>query len=101
MFTKEKEGIVPAWRASGGAEGHYPVMVSSIICPAVHILGSTNMYNRAEGIADYYWPWAVFLGLRAGRAIEPARRAIEIVGKAVETAGRAMKLPESASEPAG
>ena len=28
--------------------------------PAVHILGSQNVYGRAEGIADHYWPWAVF-----------------------------------------
>ena len=25
-------------------------MVSSTLCPAVHILGSQNVYNRAEGI---------------------------------------------------
>ena len=37
-------------------------MVSSTLCPAVHILGSQNVYGRAEGIADHYWPWAVFLG---------------------------------------
>ena len=36
-------------------------MVSSTLCPAVHILGSQNVYGRAEGIADRYWPWAVFL----------------------------------------
>ena len=36
-------------------------MVSSTLCPAVHILGSQNVYGRAEGIADHYWPWAVFL----------------------------------------
>ena len=36
-------------------------MVSSALCPAVHILGSQNVYGRAEGIADHYWPWAVFL----------------------------------------
>ena len=35
-------------------------MVSSTHCPAVHILGSKNVYSRAEGIADHYWPWAVF-----------------------------------------
>ena len=35
-------------------------MVSSTLCPAVHILGSQNVYCRAEGIADHYWPWAVF-----------------------------------------
>ena len=35
-------------------------MVSSTLCPAVHILGSQNVYARAEGIADHYWPWAVF-----------------------------------------
>ena len=36
-------------------------MVSSTLCPAVHILGSQNVYCRVEGIADHYWPWAVFL----------------------------------------
>ena len=36
-------------------------MVSSTLCPAVHILGSQNLYGREEGIADHYWPWAVFL----------------------------------------
>ena len=25
------------------------------------VLGSQNEYGRAEGIADHYWPWAVFL----------------------------------------
>ena len=35
-------------------------MVSSTLCPAVNILGSQNLYGRAEGIADHYWPWAVF-----------------------------------------
>ena len=35
-------------------------MVSSTLCPAVHILGSQNVYGGAEGIADHYWPWAVF-----------------------------------------
>ena len=35
-------------------------MVSSTFCPAVHILGFQNVYSRAEGIADRYWPWAVF-----------------------------------------
>ena len=38
-------------------------MVSSTLCPAVHILGSQNVYGRAEGIADHYWPWAVFFHL--------------------------------------
>ena len=35
-------------------------MVSSTLCLAVHILGSQNVFSRAEGIADHYWPWAVF-----------------------------------------
>ena len=35
-------------------------MVSSTLCPAVHILCSQNVYSRAEGIADRYWPWVVF-----------------------------------------
>ncbi len=35
-------------------------MVSSTLCPAVHILGSQYVYSRAEGIADHYWPWNVF-----------------------------------------
>ena len=41
-------------------DGRGPVMVSSTLYPAVHILGSQNVYGRAEGIADHYWPWAVF-----------------------------------------
>ena len=40
-------------------------MVSSTLCPVVHILGSQNVYGRAEGIADHYWPWAVFYCLYA------------------------------------
>ena len=35
-------------------------MVSSTLCPAVHILVSQNVYGRAEVIADHYWPRAVF-----------------------------------------
>ena len=35
-------------------------MVSSTVCPAVHILGSQNVYSRAVGIADHYGPWVVF-----------------------------------------
>ena len=41
-------------------------MVSSTLCPAVHILGSQNVYDRAEGIADHYWPWAIFFQLLQG-----------------------------------
>ena len=40
-------------------------MVSSTLCPAVHILGSQNAYGRAEGIADHYWPWAVVFVLES------------------------------------
>ena len=36
------------------------VMVSLFFCPAVHISGSQNVYNRAKGIPDHHWPWAVF-----------------------------------------
>ena len=35
-------------------------MVSSPLCPAVHISGSLNVYSRAEGIANHYWLRAVF-----------------------------------------
>ena len=38
-------------------------MLSNIICPAVHISGSQNVYSRAEGIGDHYWPRPVFLFL--------------------------------------
>ena len=38
-------------------------MVSSTLCPVVHILGSQNVYGRAAGTSDYYWPWAVFFFL--------------------------------------
>ena len=44
-------------------------MVSTALCPAVHILGSQNVYGRAEGIADHYWLWAVFLMLGTGPLI--------------------------------
>ena len=39
-------------------------MVSSTLCPAVHILGSQNVYGKAEGIADHYWPWPVFFMIK-------------------------------------
>ena len=42
-------------------------MVSSTLCPTVHILSSQNVYGRAEGIADHYWPWAVFLLSKTAR----------------------------------
>ena len=41
-------------------DGSGPVMVSSTLSPAVYILSPQNVYSRAEGIADHYWPWAVF-----------------------------------------
>ena len=37
------------------------MVISSTLCPAVHISGSLNVYSRAKGIADHYWPRAVFL----------------------------------------
>ena len=40
-------------------------MVSSNLFPAMQILGSQNVYSRAEDIADHYWPWAIFLVLVA------------------------------------
>ena len=48
-----------------------PKMVSSTLCPAAHILGSQNVYGRAEGIADHYWPCfsfslSLFLSLLTG-----------------------------------
>ena len=44
----------------GEKDGPGLVMVSSTLYPSVLILGSKNVYTRAEGIADHYWPWAVF-----------------------------------------
>ncbi len=41
-------------------------MVSSTLCPAVHTIGSQNVCGRAEGIADHYWPWAVFFKITVG-----------------------------------
>ena len=38
-------------------------MVSSTLWPAVNILGSLNVYSMGKGIADHYWPWAVFFFL--------------------------------------
>ena len=37
-----------------------PPATPCTLCPAVHILGSQNVYSRAECIADYYWPRPVF-----------------------------------------
>ena len=55
--TSSPSGPLPCiWKKDGPG----PVMVSSTLCPAVHILGSQNVYSRAEGIADHYWPRAVF-----------------------------------------
>ena len=45
-------------------------MVSSTLCPAVHILGSQNVYGRAEGIANHYWPWSVFSSYKAVRQMK-------------------------------
>ena len=42
-------------------------MVSSTLYPAVHILGSQNVYSRAEGIADRYWPWAILFIYSLGK----------------------------------
>ena len=47
-------------------------MVSSTLYPAVHILRSQNVYGRAQGIADHYWPLAVFFLFSAPR---PTREA--------------------------
>ena len=63
-------------------------MVSSSLCPAVHTLGSQNMYSRAEGNADHYWPWAVFES--TGRAFEPLGWVSEPAGRVSESSGRAL-----------
>ena len=60
-------------------------MVSSTLCPAVHILGSQNVYSRAEGIADHYWPWAVFLLLFAFYKSLPRNRAIKLKNRPINT----------------
>ena len=51
-------------------DGPGPVMVSDTLCPAVHILGTWNVYSRTKGIADYYWPQP-FLGSGPGRGRSP------------------------------
>ena len=38
--------------AAAQKDGPGPVMVSITLCLAVHILGSQNVYSRAEGLAD-------------------------------------------------
>ena len=48
------------YKGEGKGKGTGLAMVSDTLCPAVHILGTINVYNRAEGITDHYWPWAVF-----------------------------------------
>ena len=47
-------------------------MVSSTLCPAVHILDSQIVYSRTEGIADHYWPWAVFFFLTPSSILTPS-----------------------------
>ena len=40
---------------------HPPQAPAPLFEAALHyIIGSQNVYSRAEGIADHYWPWAVF-----------------------------------------
>ena len=46
-------------------------MVSITLCPAVHILGSQNVYSRAEGIADHYWPWVSVISLFLSSTLFP------------------------------
>ena len=60
-------------------------MVSSILCPAVHILGFQNVYNRAEGIADHYWPWAVFCALSQLKGLQSL---VGGLGEQMETKSR-------------
>ena len=74
-------------------------------CPKRHILGYQNVYSRAEGIADHYWPCAVFYANRrpsepAGRPPESAGRAPEPAGKASELAGRGSMAVGRTSESA-
>ena len=61
--TLSPSGPLPYLDFSIEKDGQEPVMVSSTLRPAVHILGSQNVYSGAEGIADHYWPCAVFSGL--------------------------------------
>ena len=39
---------------------HGQLIVSDTICPAMRIMRTRNIYSRAMGVADQYWPWAVF-----------------------------------------
>ena len=52
--------VMSLYEKSVKKDGPGPVMVSSSLCPAVHISGSLNMYSRAMGITDHYWPRAIF-----------------------------------------
>ena len=37
-------------------DGPGPVMVIDTLCPAVHILGTENIYSKAKSTADHYRP---------------------------------------------
>ena len=56
-----KRGKGVRGRRKGGMEEKTgPVTVSDTLCPAVHILGTRNVYSRAKGTADNYWPQVIF-----------------------------------------
>ena len=49
-----------------------PVMVSDTLCAALHILRTWNVYSRAKGTTDHYWPRPVFFPyLNQSRAADP------------------------------
>ena len=60
--TSSPSGLLPCLNFSILKKGPGPVMVSSTLCPAAHILGSQNVYSRAEGIADHYWQGCTAVG---------------------------------------
>ena len=49
-------------------------MVSSTLCPAVHILGSQNVYGRAEGIADHYCFYSFSIFFKEKKTIKKKKR---------------------------
>ena len=45
---------------TGPWQSFLAAMVIAMVIAMTMILGSQNVCSRAEGIADHYWPWAIF-----------------------------------------
>ena len=54
--TSSPSGPLPKKEEEGEETKRRPRASNGQQYPAVHIVGSQNVYGRAEGIADHYWP---------------------------------------------